>query len=76
MYELFHAIGDAESAKVRAFITEHDLLSLLKFRNVHYDEVKADLTARGGTKAPALWDGTTLLLGADAILAKLATLKP
>lgn len=75
MYELFHAISDAESAKVRAFVTDADLVEQVRFRNVHYAEVKADLAARGGTSAPAVWDGVTLVSGADACIAKLQTLK-
>lgn len=74
MFELFHAIGNAESAQVRRFIVEKDLTAHIKFRNVAYEEVKKDLTARGGTTPPALWDGTTLLIGADAVIAKLSTL--
>lgn len=70
-FELFHDIADPSSAKVRRYIVEHALEPHVRFRNVTYPEVQADLTARGGT-APALWDGTTLLQGADAVIARLA----
>jgi hypothetical protein len=70
-FELFHAVGDDSSAKVRRFVVERELLEAVRFRNVTYDEVRADLTARGGTGAPALWDGQTLVVGADAIIARL-----
>lgn len=70
-FELFHAIADPSSAKVRAFIVEHDLTEAVRFRNVTYAEVQADLTARGGAGAPALWDGAALLTGADVIIARL-----
>lgn len=75
MFELFHAISDAESAQVRRFVVEHDLTAQLTFRNVHYPEAKAALLERGGTAPPALWDGTTLISGAEAVIAKLSTLK-
>ena len=70
MFELFHAISDASSAKVRRYVTDHDLD--VRFRNVTYDEVMVDLRAHGGTGTPALWDGERLITGADAIIARLA----
>lgn len=70
-FELFHAIGDASSARVRRFVQERELLPHLRFRNVSYEEVQRDLSARGGTGTPALWDGHTLVTGADAIEARL-----
>jgi len=71
-FELFHAIADPASAKVRAWVVDHDFTEHVRFRNVSYAEVQADLTARGGAQPPALWDGATLLAGADAIIARLA----
>jgi hypothetical protein len=44
---------------------------VVRFRNVTYPEVQADLDARGGGGAPALWDGQQLTRGADAIIARL-----
>ncbi len=70
MYELFHAISDVGSAKVRRFIVEHAVE--VRFRNVTYDEVRVDLHARGGEAAPALWDGERLITGADAIIEHLS----
>jgi hypothetical protein len=71
MFELFHAISDASSARVRKYVVDHELTEVIRFRNVTYEEVKKDLVARGGTKAPALWDGEKLIEGADAIIARL-----
>jgi hypothetical protein len=75
MIELFHATNDAgASAAARRFVTEHGLEDQLRFRNVHYPEVLADLRARGGTRTPALWDGVTLVEGETAVLEALAKL--
>lgn len=71
MFELFHAIADASSARVRQFVVDHELLEEVRFRNVLYEEVQKDLTARGGSTTPALWDGERLTQGAEAIIAKL-----
>ncbi len=70
-FELFHAIADSASAKVRAFVVEHELVEAVRFRNVTYPEVMAELTARGGGATPALWDGARLLTGAEAVIARL-----
>jgi hypothetical protein len=71
-FELFHSITDPGSAKVRRWVVDHDFGEHVRFRNVTYPEVQADLSARGGADAPALWDGTVMLQGADAIIARLA----
>jgi hypothetical protein len=70
-FELFHAIADSSSAKVRKFIVDHELARFVTFRNVTYDEVKRDLEARGNLPTPALWDGVKLISGAESILARL-----
>ncbi len=70
-FELFHAVTDPGSARVRKYIVDHELLPLVRFRNVAYPEVTSDLAARGGEALPALWDGKVLLAGADAIIARL-----
>lgn len=70
-FELFHAVTDASSARVRRYVVEHELEHAVRFRNVTYPEVQADLTARGGTDTPALWDGERLHRGADAAIARL-----
>jgi hypothetical protein len=71
--QLFHAIADRGSARVRNFVAEHELLDRLRYRNVIYPEVLADLQAHGGSPAslPALWDGEKLHVGADAVIAVL-----
>jgi hypothetical protein len=72
--ELFHVIADQGSARVRKFIVDEGLRGIA-FRNLHYDEVKQDFDARGGHVAPALWDGKTLVEGAEAVMARLVSLK-
>jgi hypothetical protein len=72
MFELFHDIAQAESAAVRRFIVEHGHKERVSFRNVSYDEVRADFEARGGTTTPALWDGAQLVVGEAAIIARLS----
>lgn len=71
--ELFHAISDRGSARVRKWVDEHELLPVMRYRNVFYAEVLADLVAHGGTEqsVPALWDGAQLFSGADAVIARL-----
>lgn len=71
--ELFHAIADQGSARVRRWIDEHELLGAARYRNVVYPEVLADLVAHGGNEqsVPALWDGEKLHVGADAVIARL-----
>ena len=71
MFELFHAIADPGSARVRQYVVDHELTEDVRFRNVTYEEVQRDLTAHGGATAPALWDGEKLFTGADAIIARL-----
>jgi hypothetical protein len=58
---------------VRKYVADHELLEMVRYRNVVYPEVMADLTARGGTaeSVPALWDGERLHVGADAVIAVL-----
>jgi hypothetical protein len=71
--ELFHAVNDGgDSAAARARVSELHLK--VRFRNIFYPEVLADLKARGGTRTPALWDGTTLVEGREAVLEALTKL--
>ena len=72
--ELFHAIGDADSAAARKQVMATRLESEVRFRNIVYPEVKRDFEARGGTELPALWDGATLVQGGRAVAAALAAL--
>lgn len=74
-FELFHAIADEGSAKVRRAVVEWGLESAVRMRNVTYSEVLDDLTARGGKSAPTLWDGSTLFTGAEAILSRLSAFR-
>jgi len=67
--ELFHATNDAGSAAARQRVVARGLEERIRFRNVFYPEVQADLTARGGNGTPALWDGARLITGRDAVLA-------
>ncbi len=76
LVELFHAISDSGSAVVRRFVVEHGLEAQVRFRNVIYPEVLADLTARGGGTAPAVWADGQLAQGADACVAVLRRLVP
>jgi hypothetical protein len=71
--ELFHAIADPGSARVRRWIDEHELLGVMRYRNVFYPEVLADLIKHGGSEQalPALWDGEKLHVGADAAIARI-----
>lgn len=71
MFELFHDIAEAESARVRRFIVEHGHKDRVSFRNVSSDEARADFVARGGTTTPALWDGERLVTGEEAIAVRL-----
>jgi len=72
--ELFHATNDAGSAEARKLVVDRGLVDKIRFRNVFYPEVQADLDARGGTGTPAVWDGEKLIQGRDAVLAFLGAL--
>ncbi|WP_225411926.1 hypothetical protein [Stigmatella hybrida] len=71
MFELFHRIPDRPSARVRVYIVDHALEDRVRFRNLAFDEVQADFARHGGHTCPALWDGTRLHEGAEAVLARL-----
>ena len=70
-FELFHQVSDTSSARVRRYIVERELEPHIRFRNIAYEEVRADLKARGATEVPALWNGSVFVTGADAIIARL-----
>ena len=67
MLELIYIIADADCAAARKAAVASG--KEIQFRNLYYPEVKADYDARGGTKLPAIWDGTTLHQGLAAVLA-------
>ena len=71
LFELFHLISDPPSAKARLYVVDHALEDRVRFRNLTYPEVEADFRARGGHSTPALWDGTELHQGAEAVVARL-----
>jgi hypothetical protein len=74
MIELFHATNDEGSAAARKLVVDLGLVERIRFRNIFYPEVQADLDARGGKTTPALWDGEKLLEGREAVLAFLSAL--
>jgi hypothetical protein len=67
--ELFHATNDEGSAEARKRVVDRGLVGQIRFRNVFYPEVRADLDARGGRSTPAIWDGEKLTEGRVAVLA-------
>lgn len=70
--DLFHRVADKPSARVRRFVTDHQLEERVRFRNVEYPEAAEFLRKRGGTGVvPALWDGETLAQGDEACIARL-----
>lgn len=66
-YELFHVLTEAASARMRRLVVELGLDERVRLRNLHYPEVSADFTTRGGTCTPALWDGNHLREGEEAV---------
>jgi len=73
--ELFHAVDDGgESARARKAMVDLGLVEHVRIRNVFYPEVLADLRAHGGAHTPAIWEGSHLIEGADAVIAFLHTL--
>lgn len=67
-FELFHEIADAASAEARRCVVELGIKASVDFRNVAYDEHRADWSARGGQQLPALWDGAQLVQGLGAVI--------
>ena len=69
-FELFNAIAHPGSAQVRKWIQQAGILHKLRFRNVVYPEIEADLLAGGGSieRLPALWDGESLHEGESAVV--------
>jgi hypothetical protein len=73
---LFHATNDEGSAAARKRVVDRGLAEAIRFRNVFYPEVQADLAAHGGATTPAIWDGAQLIQGRDAVLAFLDAMTP
>jgi len=69
--ELFHRLDEPRSARIRRWVADHDLLEVVRFRNVVYPEAAADFASHGGAETPALWDGDRLFTGADLVIARL-----
>ncbi len=69
--ELFHRIAEQESAAARRRTVELGLADVVAFRNVDFESHAAALAERGGGRTPALWDGTRLHVGLDAVVAAL-----
>jgi hypothetical protein len=69
--ELFHRIAEQESAAARRRTVELGLADVVAFRNVDFESHGAALAERGGERTPALWDGTRLHVGLDAVVAAL-----
>ena len=56
---------------MRRFVVDREISQGLNFRNVAFEENQKRLEGRGGKTVPALWDGTKLFVGADAVIARL-----
>lgn len=73
--DLFHRIAEKDSAEARRRIAELGILGKVDFRNVDFESHRVALGARGGgERTPALWDGTRLHVGREAVLAALECL--
>jgi hypothetical protein len=71
---LFHEIADPACARVRSEIVARGLKPRIDFQNVR--EFEARLRELGGSRVPALWDGTRLHEGEPAVLEVIATMAP
>jgi len=71
--ELFHVLVHPGCNRVRVWISDHDLVAVVRFRNLHFPEHLEALTAHGASESdvPCLWDGEKLFKGADACIARL-----
>ncbi len=66
--ELFHEIVGEPNLRVRREIVARGLKPLIDFRNVHEVGHRLRFAELGGTRTPALWDGSQLHEGADAVI--------
>ena len=72
-YVLYHRIAEPASAAIRLRVVELGLKSHIDFQNAETDG-KDELARLGGHATPALWDGTRLISGVDAVERELARL--
>ena len=72
--ELFHRVADPASAAARRKLVELGLEARVSFRNVHFEVHEQALAALGGGEVPAVWDGTTLEMGAESVIRRLEAL--
>jgi glutathione S-transferase len=70
---LYHRLADPASARIRARIVELGLKPRVDFQNVDTEGADA-FAAHGGSRVPALWDGSRLHEGADAVLLALGAI--
>ncbi|HKW78159.1 MAG TPA: hypothetical protein VJQ09_03605 [Candidatus Limnocylindria bacterium] len=70
---LYHRVADPESARIRTWIVERGLKPRIDFQNVDTDGAEA-FASLGARRVPALWDGTALHEGAEAISAALGAI--
>lgn len=71
---LFHRLAEPGSAEARRRVVALGLEGRVAFRNVEFPSHGAALAAHGGGATPALWDGTRLHVGTEAVLGALETL--
>lgn len=75
--QLFHRISDpaaaASCAKARRYVVDAEMTGHVRFRNLDEPGVAEDFSAFGGTDVPALWTGERLVVGAEAVIARLAS---
>lgn len=75
---LFHIITDEESATVRKFIVDQDLMEKVNFRNIDRSEDGKKLLSKllkGELTVPTLLVGSSLHIGKEACLRALKDLK-
>lgn len=74
--ELFHEIVGEDNMRVRREVVALDLKSLITFRNVHFESHRERFAELGGSRTPALWDGSRLHEGPEAVLRVLRAMMP
>jgi hypothetical protein len=75
-WELFHEIADQACARVRLEVVRRGVKELIDFRNVHFERHRERLTELGGEAVPALWDGSRLHVGEEAVTRALGAIIP